>query len=268
MKAKKEPRRAVAMRNKPRLSPEEIVEQIVRATHVLPSITPPRRKLALGADAAMLWFGEQLRFVERMEDGRICAKWVEGQAVSAAFSRQPVVSPRLPVGTLHYGTGVGCTLIVRLHPAGPTALTLSVSGCVKPVRPTQKTRELIVQLPAMVSFARGDSLRVYALREDRIGARGALCQAPLPNVYGNGQVCWGANTHTDTFNLWELFIGTEFNGHLTERKSETFPDVREQLLAAVDRAYPVQDLVGTHETFQTILEDCTRRLGQVGGRNE
>ena len=93
--------RAASSRGQGR-SADEISQAILDATHVKPSLAPARRKLARGADAALLWHGEQPRFFERMDDGRIRSKWIEAQSVSSAFSRQPVISARLPEGTLHY----------------------------------------------------------------------------------------------------------------------------------------------------------------------
>jgi hypothetical protein len=92
-----------------------------------------------------------------------------------------------------------------------------------------------------------------------------LYQAPVPNLYGDGKVCFGQNKPPqagwETIDkVWKLFIEeAPFNADLTRDKSAKHPaDIRKQLIDVAKKAeknkfnglvdgggveYPVADLV-------------------------
>ena len=123
-----------------------------------------------------------------------------------------------------------------------------------------------VPLPALVFAGRGSTYYVWAIRERAFSPRALLYQAPLPNVYADGRICYGtndpppvaANTIEET---WRLFIGSPFNNHIAGSKSAAQPqDVRRLLRTlASHEHYPLEDLqpfyYGRQLTVDTMVKE-------------
>lgn len=97
-----------------------------------------------------------------------------------------------------------------------------------------------------------------------------LFHAPLPNVFGNGSICWGANNPPEASapkisEAWKLFLSTPFNGHAANHKviGET-GDVRPFLrqLARSREKFPTQRLRPFNDTLESMVEQV------LGGRED
>lgn len=94
-----------------------------------------------------------------------------------------------------------------------------------------------------------------------------LYHAPLPNVFGNGSICWGtvqrpADTVLKTNSLaedWMQLLGSRFGDHAVGSKSQSHPgDIRRQwiaLEASAAKRYPTTDLIPLQRTLSTVLGD-------------
>ena len=68
--------------------------------------------------------------------------------------------------------------------------------------------DMIAPVSAMLWVAKNNSLRVFALKSNRINlkSKDALFIAPFPNVSGNGSVCWGSGKWPKGSEYYEDFI--------------------------------------------------------------
>lgn len=90
-----------------------------------------------------------------------------------------------------------------------------------------------------------------------------LFHAPLPNVFGNGDICWGSVRLTveqgaSLAEDWKLLFGTAFGTHSVHGKSKLYrQDVRQMLLdlaEAKKRSYPKRDLIDANRTLRQVVE--------------
>lgn len=97
--------------------------------------------------------------------------------------------------------------------------------------------------------------RLFAVKERPADLKAQLFHAPLPNVYGNGGICWGsvarpvgdALESTTLAKDWNYLLGTRFSDHGVNGKSKTNrDDIRKKLIALEKRGvkrYPLSDLI-------------------------
>ena len=102
------------------------------------------------------------------------------------------------------------------------------------------------------------SYYLWVLRSEAFEPEQIAFNAPFPNVYNDGKICWGSSntppeaTPASARRAWEMFFSLPFNQDLATRKSKVCPNnVGEQLrtLAGTSaHSYPLDDLV----TFDTL----------------
>jgi len=121
---------------------------------------------------------------------------------------------------------------------------------------------LRVPLPGLVMIRkttddRTPTYAVYAVKKRPASMDVELFNAPLPNVFNSGSICWGtvqrvSNTSLSGASLAEL-LGSPFGDHACSQKSKAFKDdVRKKLIeleAKKSRRYPTSDLISARKTL-------------------
>jgi hypothetical protein len=95
----------------------------------------------------------------------------------------------------------------------------------------------------------------------------ALYQAPLPNVFNSGSICWGSVQRLSDEALsgaslahdWAMLLGSPFGDHACSGKSRSHPhDIRQKLIELEQkgsRRYPTSDLIPAKKTLGQVLGD-------------
>lgn len=145
-------------------------------------------------------------------------------------------------------------------------------------RPPQKTRlhiegsskPFIVPLPGLVLIRQtsGDAnphYAIFAVKQRPTSMKAELYQAPLPNIYDAGGICWGSVRKASKAALassvldedWALLLGTAFNNHSVYGKSKSHPrDIRQKYAEMEERKtriYPARDLISAKKTLGSVL---------------
>lgn len=175
-------------------------------------------------------------------------------AVREAFTGIPVDSGWINSDTIcrsvvRWGDGGQGEWAVVYVPPGPHELELTTDAAAS----ADKVERVTANLPALVFFGGGTKYWLWALRCPRFDPHQPLVMAPLPNVFQDGEVCWGphkppACTGRAVVEAWRLFISTTFSNHAASGKSKQEEDDVRIVLREVARGgegtpYPVEDLV-------------------------
>lgn len=199
-------------------------------------------------DLALLFTQGQYLLYSRVGQ-ELRVKGLAPEVLRAAFVEEPVDSGWLPPGVVRWGSGPAGTFLVRFVPPGRQTLRL--------VSERGKTPLLItVPLPGLVfagvnASAGGGQATYYiwAVAQDTFAPTARLYQAPFPNVYADGHICFGTNRAPEVAwhtleEAWQLFIASPFNADMASGKSQQYSqDVRRQLCSLEEaQVYPVEDL--------------------------
>ena len=168
--------------------------------------------------------------------------------LAEAFGSLTIDSGWLPSGICRWGRQAAGDWMARWYPPGHYSLQFG--------NPEHAdTFTLVVPLPGIIFAGIGKTYYVWATREQTFSAQAVLYAVPLPNVYGDGQICYGRNTppavsaeNWQTIETaWNLFITTPFIADLARQKSQSSPeDVRDMLVHIAREgysAYPLEDLI-------------------------
>jgi hypothetical protein len=145
-------------------------------------------------------------------------------------------------------------------------------------RSTQKTvlwlegadNPLRIPLPGLLMIrsttaGQNPDYRIYAVTERPLSFDAPLYRAPLPNINGDGSVCWGTVTKVrqealksnDLAEDWAQLLGTPFGNHSVHGKCRSHDlDVRRlyvELEKRKARVYPKKELVPEKRTLANIL---------------
>jgi PRTRC genetic system protein B len=198
----------------------------------------PAPRPMVEVDAEILFAGEQVIYHARTPNGEVF-NYVTSKDLAIAFSIAKSDSGWLPAGVIRCGYNRQGDFFVFAVPAGKHRLR----------RPAKV--DLEVALPGMLMILFNQKIHVFAVKESSESSPDAvLFHAPLSNLFGNGAVCWGTNTLPD-FNaqnaakIWQLFIESEFNNDLADRKSHKYPKNVWEMLEELNTSgaeYPLDDL--------------------------
>lgn len=130
--------------------------------------------------------------------------------------------------------------------------------------------KISVPIPATVLIGVAHAYYLFAVKETYVTPKSTLYRAPFPNIYTNGRICWGSNSHPPAHHsraaqVWDFFFNTPFNNHLAGEKSESQKDditVKLHGLAGA-KNYPLNDLISENTT----LENQITRIIQRDWRN-
>ena len=171
-----------------------------------------------------------------------------------------------------FDTGLlsGNTLLVRQD---------GVKKIIVEYRPAQKTglyfegaeTPLRVPLPGLVLIRvttedKAPQYSVFAAKRRPDTFDTPLFQAPIPNVFASGNICWGTVQRVSDGALrsasladdWTMLLGSSFGDHAVGGKSKREPhDIRKLLIdleAKQARRYPTGDLIPVKKTLAQVLE--------------
>ena len=196
----------------------------------------------------------------------------EGEAVTE-YPVDPAQIATALAARVTYDSGLltGDTLLVRYsgvrqivaeyRKPGKTGLYLE--GSDTPLR---------IPLPGLVliratSEGRSPAYHLYAVKKRPETLAAPLFQAPLPNVFGTGNICWGtvevvskaALASASLAEDWARLLGSRFGDHGVFGKSKTYrDDIRQQWIALEQRnarVYPKSDLIADRRTLEQVLGD-------------
>jgi Prokaryotic E2 family D len=194
----------------------------------------------------------QFVFTMHTLGGTRVEKLVSPMAVREAFTLIPVdsgwLAPNLKFGgVVRWGLVRGVEWCVMFLPPARHNLELTeMDG------PDQTIGRIEVALPGIVVAGFGVSYFIWAVKTGHLDPFQEIYRAPLPNIYADGAICWGAQKQPQASasaiaETWALFAyQTTFNNHLPNAKSKSErEDVRKVLraTAAEGCAYPVDDLM-------------------------
>ncbi len=227
-----------------------------------PIVTSQTVETLLGASAArhvLYLLDGQYLYQSQAEDGSIRYKFLSPQAVRLAFSHEPVDSGWLNPGICRWGYNrLGQWAIMFIPPAVhtlwlPTAWVISnMPGPVESPGTGEGLLAAQVPLPGLIFAGAGRHYYLWAVKSREFNSKLTLFHAPLPNVYENGQICWGSNqvgpvTPQNLKEIWQLFISSPFNTHLSASKSKRYgTNILDQLANLWNKkrkTYPVNDLL-------------------------
>ena len=131
---------------------------------------------------------------------------------------------------------------------------------------------LRVLLPPLVMIRtttedRSPNYAVYAVKRKPSSLDVALFNAPLPNLFNSGGICWGSVKRVSDEALsgaslaedWAMLLGSSFGDHAVHNKSRSHPqDIRQKLIALEQngaRRYPTSDLIPVKKTLAQALGD-------------
>jgi len=172
-----------------------------------------------------------------------------------------------------FDTGLlsGDTLLIR---------TEGVKKTVVEYRKGQKTgvylegseTALRIPLPPLLmirttSEDRNPNYAVYAVKRKPRSLAVALFQAPLPNVFNSGSICWGTVQRVSDVALsgasltedWAMLLGSPFGDHACSGKSKSHrSDIRQKLIELENnsaRRYSTSDLIPAKKSLAQVLGD-------------
>ncbi len=149
--------------------------------------------------------------------------------------------------------------VVEYRPPQKTALWLE--GADDPLR---------VPLPGLLMIrstiaGQNPNYRIYAVTERPASFNAPLYRTPLPNISGDGSVCWGTVTKVKSQALvgndlaedWAQLLATPFGNHSVHGKCRSFDhDIRRlyiELEKRKARFYPKEELVSEKRTLGSVL---------------
>lgn len=197
-----------------------------------------------GAEAALLFYEGQYRFVSRSPDGD-AVKFLGPDAVAQAFTRESVDSGWLGPEIVRTGRTARGPFAVAFLPESAREIVLDAVG-------DRPRMTIAVPVPALVAVGSSYGLHLVAVDDDAFSPNLTCYYPPFPNLYTESRVCWGANRQprVDAANLVtavDLFFGTAFNRNEAAGRSLKYSkdvvDHLERLSRRRARAYPVDDLV-------------------------
>lgn len=180
--------------------------------------------------------------------GELKHKFVSTAAVKQAFSGEATDSGWLAQNVVRVGAASKGEWAVMFMPAARRSIV--VEGAKRP---------LSVALPALIFFGISTRYYVWATKPQAFDPRAQMFHAPLPNVHGNGSICFGQNkppraTGAKIADAWLMFITSPFNNDLATDKSKRH---KASALAALrafakEDAYPHADLLPARSHSNTV----------------
>ena len=216
----------------------------------------------LKGDCSLEFFNEQILFRARNTAGGDSYKFLSPAAVTAAFRNAPVDSGWIPPGVIRCGSTTQGSFAVLSEPARKYPLWIEGQR-------SERSKPFLVPLPSLIFLGRGKDYSVWAIREPVAQPSSRLFKAPLPNVFANGSICWGANkppraTPAGIRQAWDLFISSPFNGHAAGEKAKSHRDDVRPLLRSLHnkRTFPLAQMIATGRTLDSTINAA------LGGRED
>lgn len=206
----------------------------------------------------------QFIFRERKPDGTFTVKPIAPATLRQAIAHLPFDSGWLPETVRRAGDTPNGPFAVSFFPAGVYRLPFVNTWATGHA----KTLYWAVPLPALVFLGIQRSYYVWALKANVLQPDAQVYHAPLPNLDGQGRICFGGNrlpkaTAQTLDKAWRVFLNAPFNDHQVDHKSARYPDdVRDQLkaLARMKRKqYPLDDLVSANLPLERLVKSILEK---------
>lgn len=219
-------------------------------------------QLIAQAQCALYFLDAQLLYV-KAEDGVLHSKFISTEGAREAFSYEAFDSHWLPPRIRRWGhqaqgrwavqftSPANYEIELPAHPTGPEEMRA-------PLR-------LRLNLPGLVFMGMRNIYRLWAIAESEFDPHALIYHAPLPNIYSDGRICFGANTPPEVVapNLdqaWDLFLRSPYTCAHTSGRSLAYPEhICPALIAYAQRAdpdapYPVEDMCPYNLTVSEAVE--------------
>lgn len=186
----------------------------------------------------------EIALVQRELHGHTTIYPVNLESVAELLGKTSVSSGILPRDTLGTGRHNGEPWILRYIPAGKRNLHLGSS---------ERVIENVPH-PPLVWLGIGVKYKLFALNTlEYPTANTILFNAPFPNVFEDGGICWGSTgrvlpvTHYAMDSMLNRFFDSGFNLHIgnqrSRRHSGNVIDMWAELSRKKTKTYPLDDLV-------------------------
>ncbi len=209
--------------------------------------------------AQLLFLPGQYLLVTRVSEA-VTYKFLSPEAVTAAFSNEPIDSGWLPASIVRWGRSNRGEWVMQFYPPRRYDIVLGDFS--------SQSISLNVPMPAFVFLGYGTDYWLWAIPCKQFDPQSQLCHAPLPNVMANGAICFGDSSPTPCSSqgivqAWELFWGSPFSDHAVSYKSKSHrADVRNFLCELSNRKskkYPMADLKAIpNQNVNTIIEQIVQ----------
>lgn len=211
-----------------------------------------------GDRCASLHIYEGQYLLELHQGARQTFKLLTPAAVAEAFSGRTQDSGWLPPGVVRAGDSLKGPFVVAFRPPSRQALLVQHTSATRP-------RRLTVPLPGLVLAGQATQWWIWAVKESAFTPTARLHATPLPNVFEDGAICWGANgppaaTAANVAAVWDLFFASPFNDHLAQRRVQGHGDVRpflRELAGQKTGSFP-PDLLIPYAAGATVAVACER----------
>jgi PRTRC genetic system protein B len=202
--------------------------------------------------AAALYFLNSDELLFQWRDGdQTNSKFVSPQDAKSAFQGIGEDTGWLPDGVLRTGSNVRGRWVVYVAP--PQIVKIR----------TDKNERLTIPIPITLFVGWGHRYYLWALSGKVFSNTLPLYNAPFPNVYGNGRICWGSHkvpivTPMNIKSTWELFFDTVFNNHLSSNRAKSHKNDVMGLLRSLSKkkakTFPARELVLENRTVEAGLD--------------
>ena len=220
----------------------------------------------LKAKAALFWATDgQLIFAES-KNGRVYYSPRRYDSVRAAFDDGQASLEWLPPNTVLSAQGTQGRIEAMFFPPASYQMICQYhemfEGREGITFTASKLAVMTVPMPGFFFAGYGSTYCLLAVAGNTFDPKFKLYQAPLPNCYNNGGICWGNNDRPPAgkgglTKAWSVFWQTYFTTASVQQKSRQFPDdVRRQLVAQVGRdTYPTEDLVPAQTNAAQLMKE-------------
>lgn len=214
------------------------------------------------AQAALFFLDAQAIYAE-YGDGTINSKFVSTEGVRSAFFYESLDSGWMPPHIKRWGQTTKGRWAVQFAPQQRYELELPHAHDSAEHQPTR----LAVTLPSIVFMGYKREYFVWAVEGVEFDPHAQIYHLPVPNIYGEGRICFGGNTppevtRPDLDAAWDLFKRSPYTcAHASER-SRRFPShVCTALYEHVadcgdDTPYPIEDLF----PYYMSVDDAVRKI--------
>jgi PRTRC genetic system protein B len=233
------------------------IQQLINS-HSSYTAAPYTLQLLLGSRCAIFFLDAQLLYVEH-QNGSLHSKFVSAEGVRRAFFHEAFDSGWISPGIKRWGKDEDGDWAVCFIPSQLHQIELSHG----PHSENERVK-IRLDLPSFVLMGYKSSYYLWAVEEEEFNPHAQIYHAPLPNIYGDGRICFGANTSPqvkgpDLKDAWELFLRSPFTCAHINNRSQKFPDHICDALhhfaehKRSNRTYPVEDLIPYHLTIEEVV---------------
>jgi len=193
--------------------------------------------------AQLLFLPGQYLLVTRVESA-VTYKFLSPEAVTSAFSNEPIDSGWLPANIMRWGRSNRGEWMMQFYPPRRYDIVLTNNR--------SKSISLNLPMPGFVFLGCGNDYWIWAVLGKQFDPHSQLYHAPLPNVMANGAICFGDSSPTQCSSqgivqACSLFWSSPFSDHVVDGKSKSHrADVRNFLCELSNRKskkYLTADLV-------------------------